>query len=207
MRGRRAVALLAAGALALSACAAGGSGSGPSAAPSTTTTPPTTSAPATTTRPPADPAVDDVPDAAYPGLGDPRIDVASYDVTVVPDLRTGSIRGTATLRLAATTAEPLRSFTLDLRGPAISRATVAGRRAAVSATAAEVTIVPARPLRRGVSTEVVLRYAGTPEAITFPGLGVRVGWQPDRAGGWFAMAPAIIAPAARPTTPAASVPP
>lgn len=130
---------------------------------------------------------DDVADETFDGLGDPRIDVASYDVTLRADVDVEEVRGRVTIELTPVGQVPLDSFTLDLRGPKVTEATVGAKPAKVTAVGAELTIEPADPLPPGQRTEVVLSYRGTPEPTTFPGLGVPVGWQPDDAGGWFTM--------------------
>lgn len=150
---------------------------------STTTDPAAPSAP-----PPADPDVDDVKDPVFDGLGDPRIDVSHYDVVVRADPGQPQIAGTATLTLAARTAKPLASFTLDLRGPVVSAAKVDGKAATVAAgDPGEITLTPSRPLEPGVVTKVVLTYAGKPSKAKFPIGGVAEGWQADDRGGWFTM--------------------
>jgi aminopeptidase N len=139
-----------------------------------------------------DPTLTDVPDEVFPGLGDPRIDVDHYDVVVRADPGRPGVEGTASLTLSARTAEPLASFTLDLRGPGVTTATVAGDPAEVRVTdpneAVEIEVIPATPLPPGEPVEVVLAYGGSPAPATFPGLGVPVGWQPDDRGGWFTLA-------------------
>jgi aminopeptidase N len=152
-----------------------------------TTTTPSDHGTSGTTTPPGDTGPDDVPDDTFPGLGDPRIDVASYDVTVTADPGEEAIEGRVAIALRVLGDRPLASFTLDLRGPKISEAVVDDRDAAVSATGAEVTITPAAPLRPDRDVEVDLTYAGIPDQTSFPALGVPVGWQPDDAGGWFTM--------------------
>lgn len=158
----------------------------------TSTAPRSTESPTTTTTdPPDDEPVDpeqrDVPDEVFAGLGDPRIDVDDYQVRVRADPGRDDISGTARLRLSATTAEPLRSFTLDLRGPRATQVLVDGRRARVTATDGELEITPAAPLTPGRPASVVITYAGVPEAASFPRIEAPVGWQPDDDGGWFAM--------------------
>lgn len=190
---------LAVAAASLTGCSVGGSDS-PRAAPTTTTTgrptTPTSTAPdgpTNTTRgndadPGIDPTVDDVADEVFDGLGDPRIDVAHYAVTLRADPGDPTVSGTVTLTLSATTAEALQSFTLDLAGPTVTEATVAGRKAKVTmAGDGEIELIPATPLDPGVATDVVITYRGQPEPRTFPRLGVPVGWQADNADGWFTM--------------------
>lgn len=134
-----------------------------------------------------DPRVRDVPDEVFSGLGDPRIDVADYQVRVRADPGEPRISGTARIRLTAATAEPLRSFTLDLRGPRVAQALVDGRRARVDVDGDQIEVTPASPLAPGQPTNVVLTYAGVPEPATFPRLGTPVGWQADDDDGWFTM--------------------
>lgn len=192
-RWRRSVAATAALAVTLSSlvgCAATGS-DGSRAAP-TTTAAPTPDGPTTTDGPGAgpgiDPTVDDVADAVFDGLGDPRIDVEHYAVTLRADPGDPAVSGTATITLSATTAEPLRSFTLDLAGPTVTKATIDDRKVAVTAAGAgEIELTPAEALAPGVDTDVVIAYRGEPEPRRFPRLGVPVGWQPDDDGGWFTM--------------------
>lgn len=151
---------------------------------------PPAEAPATTGT--VDPTLTDVPDEVFPGLGDPRIDVDHYDLLVRADPGRPGIEGTATLTLSARTADPLASFTLDLRGPDVSAATVDGEPADVRVTdpneAAEIEVTAATPLPPGRAVEVVLEYGGIPASATFPGLDVPIGWQPDDRGGWFTLA-------------------
>lgn len=180
-------------ALVLPACSAQGSGS--DAAPRATTTRPDAdgSAPGgstTTTEPPrtdVDPSVEDVPDEVFDGLGDPRIDVRHEEVEVTADPGQAGISGRAVLTLTATTADPLPSFTLDLRGPEVDELTVDGTAAEVDAGPDQIAVTPATPLEPGVEVEVAVSYSGTPDPTAFPGLGVPVGWQADDAGGWFTM--------------------
>ncbi len=177
----------------LSACSASG-GERPEASPEpgqTTTsapeageaTPPAAPAPGD----PPDAAADDVPDEVFGGLGDPRIDVRHYEVVVTADPGRAELSGTATLTLAATTEEPLPSFTLDLKGPTVSAVEVDGEAAEVDEAPEELEITPTEALRPGVEVEVAITYAGEPELAEFPGLGVPVGWQADSEGGWFTM--------------------
>ncbi|MCU1355822.1 MAG: peptidase rane alanine aminopeptidase [Acidimicrobiales bacterium] len=135
----------------------------------------------------AAPLPDDVPDGALPGLGDPRIDVQTYDVTVRADPGQAQISGQVALSLEPVGQLPVDSFTLDLHGPKVTKATVAGRPATVTATDAEITIRPAAALTQGKATTVVLDYAGTPAHQEFPALDTAVGWQADDHGGWFTM--------------------
>lgn len=117
----------------------------PGTAPATTGARSTTSAPTTpstggTTSEPTipgpapSPRAIDVADPLLPGLGDPRIDVHHYDVTLRADPGTDTINGRVVITLAARTTEPLRAFTLDLRGPTVDSAAVDGTPATVDVT-------------------------------------------------------------------------
>lgn len=136
-----------------------------------------------------DPEVDDVADPTFAGTGDPRIDVVSYDVTVRSNPGDPAISGRVVIRLAALTAEPLESFTLDLNGPVLSSATVEGDPATTTRgdTATEIEIRPAEPLEPLEVVETVLTYSGQPATIYFDDLDEQVGWQPDDRGGWFTL--------------------
>lgn len=179
------------GAGVLPACSSSGGAADDRVGGDTTSTAPGPTAPTTTEPEPADDAVDpelsDVPDEVFAGLGDPRIDVADYQVRVRAEPGREDIAGTARLRLSATTADPLASFTLDLRGPEVSQVLVDGRRARVTATDDELEITPAEPLAPGRAAAVVITYAGVPGSASFPGIDAPVGWQPDDDDGWFAM--------------------
>ncbi|MCB0962995.1 MAG: M1 family metallopeptidase [Acidimicrobiales bacterium] len=130
--------------------------------------------------------VDDVPDEVFGGLGDPRIDVDSYDVTLALDPESDELSGTAQLVLSATTDAPLESFTLDLRGPTATSATVDGDPAeVVEADDGEIEVVPARELLPGRPVEVVVAYEGEPDQTPLPAAGVPIGLQHDDEGGWF----------------------
>lgn len=189
-----AIALLAValGLVAVPACSSSGRGTAEdleraattSTAPGTTTTTTTGVGPTVES---VDPGQRDVPDAVFAGLGDPRIDVADYQVRIRADPGRDDIAGTARLRLSATTTGPLRAFTLDLRGPRVTQVLVDGRRARVAATDDEVEVTPAVPLDPNRPVSVVVTYAGVPVPASFPRLDAPVGWQPDDDGGWFAM--------------------
>jgi aminopeptidase N len=144
-------------------------------------------APTTTAPIEVDDRPDDIVDEVFSNLGDPRIDVTSYDVTVRADPGELRIEGDATLRLRPTGDLPLAAFTLDLRGPEVVRATVAGQKASVAASDEEIAITPATPILPGAEVVVRLVYEGEPSQDPFPVFGIAVGWQPDEDDGWFTM--------------------
>ncbi|WP_426570908.1 M1 family metallopeptidase [Aquihabitans sp. McL0605] len=180
---RRAAALLTC-CLILAACTTTGGASDGQHPDSTTTSEPGTT---TTTRPAPASTIDDVPDGTFPGLGDPRIDVQHYDVLVKATPGKAPIVGYAKIRLRSTTDGPLKSFTLDLRGPKIARLSVDGEPAESSAAHNELTITPRKPIAPGTTVTLVAQYAGPPDQDEFPGWGMPVGWQDDDEGGWFSM--------------------
>lgn len=140
---------------------------------------------------PADPTQQDVPDAVFGGLGDPRIDVTHYDVVVRADPGDPQIEGTAIITVAARTAAPLSAFTLDLRGPTITSAEIDGSTVEVStdpdALAHQVELTPATPLQPGEPVDLTITYEGVPDGGQFAALGLIRGWQADDEGGWYTM--------------------
>ena len=144
-------------------------------------------APETDRSPPAANSAEDVPDRAFGGLGDPRIDVDTYAVRLRAEPHEKKISGEVTISLKATTEEPLESFTLDLAGPLVDSATVAGSEAKVENLERQVRITPAEALKPGSATKLEITYSGIPETSEFPSLPVKVGWQQDDEGGWFTM--------------------
>ncbi len=183
-------------AVSLVACASGGGDTGDTG--SGNRTDPTTSSTIVGARPaeppadraddePVDPEEVNVADETFPGLGDPRIDVSHYDVTVRADPDDPAISGRTEITLAATTAEPLADFSLDLRGPLPDVITVDGVTADFGGLEQELMIYPATPLEPGADTTVVIEYSGQPVTTEFPSLGTPVGWQADESGGWFTM--------------------
>lgn len=136
---------------------------------------------------PVDIGLTDVPDLAFEGLGDPRIDVAHYDIDLEIDSDRGELTGTATITLVPTVTEPLPSFTLDLDGPEVDLVTVDGEPARVDHHEAEIEITPAEPLEPGAEVQVVIDYQGSPAETTFPGLGVPIGFVQDQTGGWYTL--------------------
>lgn len=151
---------------------------------------PATGPPTTVTPPPggwADPTVDDVADLALPGLGDPRIDVTAYDVTLDLEVQDGQVEGRAVLDLAAVTREPLASFTLDLAGPEVDWVRVAGRSARVHDLGSELEIEPSQPLPPLEVVKVEVQYHGQPATEAREGLDTLVGLQSDDFGGRFSI--------------------
>src|SRR4051812_41937349 len=155
----------------------------PGSAPSVPGTPTTTGR--------AAPRSHDVPDPVFPGYGDPRIDVASYDVTVKADPGKALIEGHEVIELSPVGGTPLSSFTLDLDGPTMRQVAVDGIPARVQAGSGdrshEWIITPNAPLLPHTTTTVDILYAGMPDLKPFPTFGIPIGWQRDDHGGWFTM--------------------
>ena len=143
--------------------------------------------------------------ALAPGVGDPFFphggnggyDVAHYQLKLDWQPK-GNVLSAAETVLATATQD-LSSFDLDLRGFDVSRVTVNGAPAKVSRVAGsqELTITPARSLRKHVPFVVRIEYAGTPEVVTDPDGSIE-GWIPTNDGafvvgepqgspGWFAV--------------------
>ena len=129
----------------------------------------------------------DVPDRTFPGLGDPRIDVSSYDVAVRADPGKKEIRGRVVIKLQPVGPRDLPQFTLDLRGPKVTTTLVDGKVARTAVDGHQIIITPGKPVAAGRPHTVVIRYGGVPDQATFPALNIPVGWQPDEHGGWFTM--------------------
>ena len=189
MTARRRLAVALAACLTLAACStAGGTDAAPKPKRTTTTTARSSTTTSTTADDPAEgPLPDDVPDPTFPGLGDPRIDVEHYAVTIRAEPGTDEIRGSASIDLRSTIREPLPSFTFDLRGPKVMQAGVDGIRAKVTQHENEITITPSAPIRPASDVVVTIEYEGVPDQTEFPGWGMPVGWQADDHDGWFTM--------------------
>jgi aminopeptidase N len=143
----------------------------------------------------AGPSLAAAPTAGAPGAGDPYFplqgnggyDVGHYDLALGWTPATHALTGTATI--TATATQDLSRFDLDLRRTlAVSSVTVDGavarfaQPADPSAGGQELVVTPARALAKGTKFTAVVRYAGTPQAITDPD-GSLEGWvsTPDGA--------------------------
>ncbi|MGA6173798.1 M1 family metallopeptidase [Streptomyces sp. NPDC012600] len=124
-------------------------------------------------------------DPYFPGLGNGGYDVTHYglklDIGPAADgpraPAADRLRGTATITARAT--QDLSAFHLDLAGLDVESATVEGRPAAVNRAGKELTIRPAAAvedrLRKGRTFTTVVRYSGSPQAITDAD-GAEEGW-------------------------------
>ncbi|MET7277909.1 M1 family metallopeptidase [Kribbella sp. NPDC005582] len=120
-------------------------------------------------------------DPYFPDMGNGGYDVGHYDINLAFDPKTKAISATTTVTARAT--QNLSRFNLDFQGPLkISRLTVNGRPAAFTRTGAqELVITPAKGLRRGTPFKVSVSYAGVPQKIDDPALGIS-GWAATKDG-------------------------
>ncbi|MFJ2025954.1 M1 family metallopeptidase [Streptomyces sp. NPDC087897] len=122
-------------------------------------------------------------DPYFPGLGNGGYDVTHYGLKLDVDPVAGHLRGTATITARAT--RHLSAFHLDLAGLHVESASVEGRPAAVNRAGKELTIRPGAAvedrLREGRTFTTVVRYAGSPQALTDAD-GVQEGWLPTADG-------------------------
>ena len=122
-------------------------------------------------------------DPYFPWQGNGGYDVGHYDLTLGYTPATRAL--TAVAILQATTTQALSRFDLDLRRTlTVSSVSVDGHPAAFAQPAQqeqELVITPPRQLAAGAHFTVVVRYAGTPQAITDPD-GSLEGWVPTADG-------------------------
>jgi len=116
-------------------------------------------------------------DPYFRGLGNGGYDVTHYGLELDVDQAANRLRGTATITARAT--QDLSAFHLDLAGLDVESATVEGRPAAVNRAGKELTIRPGGAvesrLREGRTFTTVVRYSGSPKAITDAD-GEKEGW-------------------------------
>jgi aminopeptidase N len=140
------------------------------------------------------PGTPGVGDPYYPGYGNGGYDVRHYDLDVEYDPASDVLEGDATISARAT--QSLCTFDLDLVGLDVRSVKVDGRPARFSRSGQELTVDPARDLRRGHRFDVEVRYDGVPVEFTIPGTDLRTGWmstpegatvagQPEVAASWF----------------------
>ncbi|MET0325568.1 MAG: M1 family metallopeptidase [Ilumatobacteraceae bacterium] len=138
---------------------------------------------------PGDPGVGD---EYFPFDGNGGYDVDHYDLAITYDPATGLLGGVATITARAT--QDLSRFNLDLQGLTVRSIEVGHRTASFDRVDAELTVTPARGIRRGSRFITVVRYDGVPEpvldAFGQSGFiatddGALVVGQPDVAATWF----------------------
>ncbi|WP_233224070.1 M1 family metallopeptidase [Amycolatopsis sp. CA-128772] len=120
-------------------------------------------------------------DPYFPDMGNGGYDVGHYDIRLAFDPGTGAIDATTTI--LATATQNLSRFDLDFQGPlTISKLSVNGLDATFTRSGAqELVITPPYGLRKGSSFVVSVSYAGVPQKIDDPALGLS-GWVATKDG-------------------------
>lgn len=120
-------------------------------------------------------------DPYFPDMGNGGYDVSHYDIRLAFSPETEAIDATTTI--LATATQDLSRFDLDFRGPLkISRLSVNGLDATFTRSGAqELVITPPHGLRKGSAFVVSVSYAGVPQKIDDPALGVS-GWVATKDG-------------------------
>lgn len=120
-------------------------------------------------------------DPYFPDMGNGGYTASHYDIRLAFDPTTGAINATTTILARAT--QNLSRFDLDFLGPlTISRLSVNGLHAAFTRTGAqELVITPPHGLRKGSTFVVSVSYAGVPQKIDDPALGIS-GWVATKDG-------------------------
>ncbi|WP_335933529.1 M1 family metallopeptidase [Streptomyces sp. PTD5-9] len=130
-----------------------------------------------------------VGDPYFPDDGNPGYDVSHYDVRIGYDpARTDRLDGDTTVTARALTG--LDRFGLDLKGFTVASVAVNGAPAKTfSRTGAhKLVITPARPIAKGTTFTVRVRYAGKPDAEgwhTLKNGGAYVSGEPHSATSWY----------------------
>jgi aminopeptidase N len=136
-----------------------------------------------------------------PGIGDPYFpldgnggyDVGNYDLDLRYDPASDRLSGVATITARAN--QDLSRFNLDFEGLQIRTVSVDRERARWSREGGELTIRPQEPIGAGQHVTVRISYAGVPQTIEDPLIGVSgfihtddgalVAGEPDAAATWF----------------------
>jgi aminopeptidase N len=120
-------------------------------------------------------------DPYFPDMGNGGYHASHYDIRLAFDPATKAINATTTILASAT--QNLSRFDLDFLGPlTISRLTVDGLPAAFTRSGAqELVITPPFGLRKGLPFVVSVSYAGVPQRIDDPALGIS-GWVATKDG-------------------------
>ncbi len=104
-----------------------------------------------------------VGDRLFPTLGNGGYDVTHYDLKLEYAPSTNHLKGTAVITARATSN--LRSFNLDFAGMKVRNTKVDNSGAAFSRAKNELTVTPAKTLRKGDSFRAEVAYDGTPRTI------------------------------------------
>ncbi|WP_093654817.1 M1 family metallopeptidase [Streptomyces wuyuanensis] len=103
-------------------------------------------------------------DPYFPTLGNGGYDVRHYALTIDYGPESHVLTGTA--EITARAGQDLSAFNLDLHGLTVRSAAVDGAPAGVTRAGDELTLRPARDVRRGDTFRAVVRYGGTPGTLT-----------------------------------------
>jgi aminopeptidase N len=114
-----------------------------------------------------------VRDPYFPKMGNGGYDVGHYGLTLAYDPGSHRLSGTAVITARAT--QDLSAFDLDLRGMTVEEVGVEGRKARWNRAGQELTVRPRAELDEGETFRTVVRYSGTPVAVTDPD-GTEEGW-------------------------------
>lgn len=120
-------------------------------------------------------------DPLFPDLGDPAIDVTSYDVSLDVDTVAHRLDGDVSMEVGFTS--PRTWFSLDASGPRVVAVSVDGSTADFVSTAHKLYVHLSRPVRAGDDRLVRVRYRATPRAARSTA-GVDVGWHWTDDGSW-----------------------
>ncbi|HEV7649859.1 MAG TPA: M1 family metallopeptidase [Actinophytocola sp.] len=120
-------------------------------------------------------------DPYFPDMGNGGYDVSHYDIRLAFNPRTKAIN--ATTKILARATQDLSRFDLDFQGPlTISRLSVDGRATTYTRSGAqELVITPPHGLRKGRPFVVSVTYAGVPQKVDDPALGLS-GWVTTKDG-------------------------
>lgn len=132
------------------------------------------------------PGDDNIGDAFYPTLGNSGYDALHYNIDIDVNLTLNYLDGIVTIQAQAT--QDLSAFNLDFFGFQVDKILLDGDPVEYSRRARELTITPNEPIAEGAEFEVIITYAGVPEANEvnlFSG-----GWSRYRRGVYVASEPA-----------------
>ncbi len=129
-------------------------------------------------------------DPYFPASGNGGYDVTHYDLQLATDSdesgATKTLTATATIDLTA--VDDLSSFSLDLAGLIVDRASVDGDDAEYTQRGDELQIVPADPVASGDAVTVVVEYGGRPQPTPYENLG-DLGWNSNSEATWVVSEP------------------
>lgn len=123
-------------------------------------------------------------DPYYPTDGNGGYDATSYRVEVRYNPQTRRLAGTSTMTAEAT--QTLQRFNLDLRTLTVGEVEVDAQPARFGHRGSELTITPAKPLAKGSTFTVRVRYGGQPSREAKSGVG-QLGWLTKRSGAVYAL--------------------